>query len=214
MFGDEQQIRHEAASDYAADEAFRCWTNRTDEQAQNTWSMTMLKVATLAIAMMVSTAAFAQVITDPYTGKPVEQMQATAPVPYIDFCTGDLQPNYCPGPVADINLARLMFDKTPLGPAQTFVQYGPFVAQREDGEAAPIGLVGEPYPPGIEQQPGGIGSDYVAQLKADRAWEKKIEAVIDPAPELPPLTFAKCPQPTPERDAACNPDQPATDARK
>jgi len=69
-------------------------------------------------------------------------------------------------------------------------------------------------PPGIEQQPGGIGSDYVAQLKADRALEKKIDAMIGPVPELPPLTFANCPQPTPERDAACNPDQPATDARK
>jgi hypothetical protein len=39
----------------------------------------------------------------------------------------------------------------------------------EQREAAPIGLVGTPYPPGIEQQPGGIGSDYVAQAKADRA---------------------------------------------
>jgi hypothetical protein len=39
----------------------------------------------------------------------------------------------------------------------------------EQREAAPVGLVGTPYPPGIEQQPGGIGSDYVAQAKADRA---------------------------------------------
>jgi hypothetical protein len=134
-----------------------------------------------------------------------EPMQATAPVAFVEFCSGNIQPNYCPA--ADINLARLMFDPTPLGPPQVFVQ-------REDDEAAPIGLVGEPYPPGIEQQPGGIGSDYVAQLKADRALEKKIDAMISPVPELPPLSFANCPQPTPERDAACNPDQPATDARK
>jgi hypothetical protein len=63
-------------------------------------------------------------------------------------------------------------------------------ARTEVSEAAPIGLVGEPYPPGIEQQPGGIGSDYVAQAKADRAVAQT----------------NVCPQPTAEDDARlCNP---------
>src|SRR6516165_9207030 len=30
-------------------EAFRCWTNRTDEQAQNTWITTMLKTITAGL---------------------------------------------------------------------------------------------------------------------------------------------------------------------
>jgi hypothetical protein len=76
----------------------------------------------------------------------------------------------------------------------TFVVYVPATqpddATTEVSEAAPIGLVGEPYPPGIEQQPGGIGSDYVAQAKADRA---VAQANV-------------CPQPTADDDERlCNP---------
>jgi hypothetical protein len=63
-------------------------------------------------------------------------------------------------------------------------------ATMEVSEAAPLGLVGEPFPPGIEQQPGGIGSDYVAQAKADRAV----------------VQANNCPQPTAEANARlCNP---------
>jgi hypothetical protein len=81
----------------------------------------------------------------------------------------------------------------------------------EQREAAPIGLVGTPYPPGIEQQPGGIGSDYVAQAKADRAVEQAINKAVG-TPEIVQAfdgnAPANCPQPTAERDAfSCNPNQ-------
>jgi hypothetical protein len=54
MFGDKQQNPPEAASDYAAEEAFRCWTNRTDEQAQSTWITTMLKTITAGLLALLA----------------------------------------------------------------------------------------------------------------------------------------------------------------
>jgi hypothetical protein len=84
----------------------------------------------------------------------------------------------------------------------TFVVHAPATqpddATTEVSEAAPIGLVGEPYPPGIEQQPGGIGSDYVAQAKADRAVAQA----------------SVCPQPTAEDDARLCKPQATTAAIK
>jgi len=123
----------------------------------------MKTLATLAIAMMVSTAALAQ---------DAELVKARSVLINPDNQS-----------VMQTQVTTRMFDPAPLGAEQTFVR-------QEDGEAAPIGLVGEPYPPGIEQQPGGIGSDYVAQAKADRA---VAQANV-------------CPQPTAEDDPRlCNP---------
>jgi hypothetical protein len=230
----------------------------------------MLKVATLAIAMMVSTAAFAQDATlvkersvlinpdnqpavidarllfDPTPVAEWDQQQLTpqqrieafdaldAPVSEIVQATrcpvlrGEPDYDWCNQQAAPIPFAEY-FSNVPV-----FVMHVPAdgeaapttltqsrqwywahyrathpltttVAQvqaYEQHEAAPIGLVGTPYPPGIEQQPGGIGSDYVAQAKADRAVEQAFD-------ETAPLGLpADCPQPTAERDAFyCNPDQ-------
>jgi len=126
----------------------------------------MLKVATLVTAMVMSTAAFA-----------VEQMQATDPVYGMEYCGANPQPNYCPEVTVDPNLARLMFDQPPVAEwDQTRARqwyWAHYRAQHPlttaDHEAAPIGLVGEPFPPGSEFPIAGIGSDYVAQAKADRA---------------------------------------------
>jgi len=81
----------------------------------------------------------------------------------------------------------------------------------EQREAAPIGLVGTPYPPSIEQEPGSIGSDYVAQAKADRAVQQRIDQALgvpEPVQAFDGNAPAKCPQPTAGRDAFyCNPNQ-------
>jgi hypothetical protein len=159
----------------------------------------MLKVATLVTAMVISTAAFA-----------VEQMQATDPVYGMEYCGANPQPNYCPEVTVDPNLARLMFDQQPVAEwDQTRARqwyWAHYRAQHPlttaDHEAAPIGLVGEPFPPGSEFPIAGIGSDYVAQAKADRAVKQAFDETASLG--LP----ADCPQPTAERDAFyCNPDQ-------
>jgi hypothetical protein len=125
-------------------------------------------------------------LIDPRTGQPVEH--ATDLVYGLEYCGGNPQPNYCPE--ADPNLARLMFNPQSIAEwDQTKARQWYWAQYRAkhplttaDGEAAPIGLVGEPFPPGNEQvAQGGIGSDYVAQARADRA--------------------QNCPQPTAEADA-------------
>src|SRR5262245_8947395 len=112
-------------------------------------------------------------LIDPTTG---QQTQATDPVYGMEYCGQNQQPNYRPDKV-DPNMARLMFD--PQSIAEWDVTkarqwyWAHYRAQHPlttaDHEAAPIGLVGEPFPPGSEFPIAGIGSDYVAQAKADRA---------------------------------------------
>jgi hypothetical protein len=155
----------------------------------------MLKVATLAIAMMASTAAFAvelhgpAAVVDPNTGRSPE-WQATDAVYGMEYCGQNPQPNYCPTVIDYETAQRLMFDPQSIAEwDQTKARQWYWAQYRAkhplmtaDREAAPIGLVGEPYPPGSELvAQGGIGSDYVAQARADRA--------------------QNCPQPTAEADA-------------
>jgi hypothetical protein len=106
----------------------------------------MLKYTTLVTAMVMSTAAFA-----------FEQMERTPPVYGMEYCGSNPQPSYCPE-AADLSLAQLMFDPQPIqvwtfGPQPEWTQERArqwFWAQyraKNTHEAAPIGLVGEPWPP-------------------------------------------------------------------
>ena len=185
----------------------------------------MLKVATLAVAMMASTAAFAvelhgpAAMVDPNTGRSPE-WQATDPVYGMEYCGQNPQPNYCPTVIDYETAQRLIFDPQSIAEwDQTKARQWYWAQYRAkhplttaDGEAAPIGLVGEPFPPGNEQvAQGGIGSDYVAQAKADRAVEQAINKAVG-TPEIVQAfdgnAPANCPQPTAERDAfSCNPNQ-------
>jgi hypothetical protein len=156
----------------------------------------MLKVATLAIAMMASTAAFAvephgpAAMVDPNTGRSPE-WQATDPVYGMEYCGQNPQPNYCPTLIDYETAQRLMFDPQSIAEwDQTKARQWYWAQYRAkhpltttDREAAPIGLVGEPYPPGSEFPIAGIGSDYAAQARVERA------------------VAQNCPQPTAEADA-------------
>jgi hypothetical protein len=134
----------------------------------------------------------ATTVIDPSTGQPAERLHLWSWT--LEYCGQNPQPNYCPEVPAD--LARLMFDPQSIAEwdQQPWTQERArqwFWAQyranhpltTDNREAAPLGLVGEPYPPGSEFPIAGIGSDYAAQARVERA------------------VAQNCPQPTAEADA-------------